>query len=344
MLLHFHQHNAFEGRNKTASKQIARDQVAVDFFRNIFGGGRFRGYIGDISFSELSRAIIDAGTHVKNKEQSATTIDENPHVACGAPEVEESLSGSGCNHHAIVSASGGSDEKIQTAEDARVMVLAETLMERMPLDLGGLIDEEKIKMYHEAEELRSTSFGLKLLYVISTSYHRSSEGGGNGKHGHTHSQKVSNIRSLIQDVRTLEAKLDAVKDEDERRALEEDISGKILLACWRGVRSEVKKVLSRVADYIVTDARVGRDGRKQRLKLLRDVGDVFKHATNDSHGESRDCHLRRIVVDAEDNISKYELLLASRATPRIIPRRQRDILSTEDPPELTMTGKMGTQR
>ncbi|KAI6134391.1 hypothetical protein EV401DRAFT_1354440 [Pisolithus croceorrhizus] len=210
------------------------------------------------------------------------------------------------------------------------MVLAETLMERMPLDLGGLIDEEKIKMYHEAEELRSTSFGLKLLYVISTSYHRSSEGGGNGKHGHTHSQKVSNIRSLIQDVRTLEAKLDAVKDEDERRALEEDISG--------------KKVLSRVADYIVTDARVGRDGRKQRLKLLRDVGDVFKHATNDSHGESRDCHLRRIVVDAEDNISKYELLLASRATPRIIPRRQRDILSTEDPPELTMTGKMGTQR
>ncbi|KAI6107119.1 hypothetical protein EDD16DRAFT_1624121 [Pisolithus croceorrhizus] len=226
------------------------------------------------------------------------TRDENPQVACEVAMVEERLSDSERNHHATVSTSEGSDDEIHAVDDARVVALAGKLMKRMPVENGGLIDqklwsEEKVKMYHEAEELRSTSFGLQLLYVISTSYHRSSEGGVNGKHGHIHAQKVGIIRSLIQDVRTLEAKLDTVEDEDEKRALEEDIAGKILLACWRGVRSEIEKVLSRVANHVVTDATVGRDGRKQRLKLLRDVGDVFKHATNDGHGESRGCHLRR---------------------------------------------------
>lgn len=241
-----------------------------------------------------------------------------------------------------MSAPQDSDEKIQEAEITRVVAVAETLMKRMPLDHGGPIDqnlwgEEKIKMYHEAEELKSTSFGLQLLHVISTSYHRSSEGSVNGKHDCIQPQNIGIIRSLIQDVRTLEAKLNTAEDEDEKRALEEDIAGKILLVCWRGVRSEIERILSRVANHIVTDARVVRDDRKQRFKLLREVGDVFKHATNDDCGESRGCHLRRIVIDAEENISKYELLLASRTAPRIIPRRQRDAPSTED------TGKIGTQ-
>ncbi|KIK15027.1 hypothetical protein PISMIDRAFT_337501 [Pisolithus microcarpus 441] len=146
-------------------------------------------------------------------------------------------------------------------------------MKRMPVTSGGLIDqklwdEEKIKVYHEAEELRSTSFGLQLLYVISTSYHRSSEGSVNGP---TRALKISIIRSLIQDVGTLEEKLATVEDEDEKRALEEDIAGKILLACWRGVRSEIEKILSKVANHIITDARVGQDGRKQRFKVSKNA-------------------------------------------------------------------------
>ncbi|KIN93713.1 hypothetical protein M404DRAFT_1008773 [Pisolithus tinctorius Marx 270] len=81
-----------------------------------------------------------------------------------------------------------------------------------------------------------------------------------------------------------------VENEDEKRALEEDIAGEILPACWRGVRSEIEQILARVANHIVTDARVEWDGQKQRSKLLREVGDVFKHAANDCHGESRGLH------------------------------------------------------
>lgn len=326
MLSQFYQQDMVEGDNPAAIKQTKRGHDAVMFFRNIFGGGRFRGYIGDISFSKLSRAIDDSGSHAKNKEQSTMSVNQNFHVTCEAAKVEDYEPESACSSHETLSTSSDSNEKSETAEDARVVALAETLMKRMPTEDGGLIDQklwsaEKIKMYHEAEELRSTNFGLQLLHVISTSYHRSSEGSVHSKHSHTHAQKVgSSIRSLIQDVRILEDKLDNVEDEDEKRALEEDIAGKILLACWRGVRSEIEQILYRVANHIVTDARVERDGRKQRSKLLREVGDVFKHATNDGHGESRGCHLRRIVVDAEENTSKYELLLTSRAAPRTMQR------------------------
>ncbi|KAI6013244.1 hypothetical protein EDC04DRAFT_719427 [Pisolithus marmoratus] len=130
-----------------------------------------------------------------------------------------------------------------------------------------------------------------------------------------------------------------VEDEDEKRALEEDIAGKILLACWRGVRAEIERILASVANHIATDATVGRVGRKQRSKLLREVGDVFKHATNDDHGESRGCHLRRVVIDAEEKISKYELLLASRNAPRTMQGRQT---SADELPGV-VTGEIGTQ-
>ncbi|KAI6013246.1 hypothetical protein EDC04DRAFT_719515 [Pisolithus marmoratus] len=155
----------------------------------------------------------------------------------------------------------------------------------------------------------------------------------NGKHGHAHAQRVgNNIRSLIREATILEDQLDMVEDDDEKRALEEDVTGKILLACWRGVCSEIEPILTKVAHLIVTDTRVGRDGRKQRIRLLRDVGDAFKHATNDGHGESRGCHLRRIVVDAEENVSKYKLLLASRVAPHTKHREQSSASSVEDLP------------
>ncbi|KAI6030060.1 hypothetical protein EDC04DRAFT_118033 [Pisolithus marmoratus] len=234
------------------------------------------------------------------------STDVNPHVVCEATNAEKRQADSVRNHHTTASASEVSDETMETAEDARVVALAEALKKRMPVEDCGFINQklwcaEKIEMYHQAEELRSTTFGLQLLHVISTSYYRSSElvyrffpvlldnlltqGEREWQVWPCLHPKswVNSIRSLIQDVRALEDKLGMVEDEDEKRALEEDIAGKILLACWRGVRSEIERILASVANHIATDATVGRVGRKQRSKLLREVGDVFKHATNDDH-------------------------------------------------------------
>ncbi|KAL4073149.1 hypothetical protein V8B97DRAFT_186804 [Scleroderma yunnanense] len=64
------------------------------------------------------------------------------------------------------------------------------------------------------------------------------------------------IRSNVQTVWELDKALSSLNDDDERRALEEDITGMILLTCWRGVRSEVEKALRKVVDLVVNDLAV----------------------------------------------------------------------------------------
>lgn len=49
----------------------------------------------------------------------------------------------------------------------------------------------------------------------------------------------------------LREKLLPARSDSERRALEEDITGKILLACWCGVRLEIEQVLEKVVNRFV---------------------------------------------------------------------------------------------
>ncbi|KIO03644.1 hypothetical protein M404DRAFT_1001125 [Pisolithus tinctorius Marx 270] len=59
-----------------------------------------------------------------------------------------------------------------------------------------------------------------------------------------------NAPSTVQEVEALQAKLIETEDEDEQRALEEDVTGKILWLCWCGIRAEVDELLSKVVHYI----------------------------------------------------------------------------------------------
>ncbi|KAI6118528.1 hypothetical protein EDD16DRAFT_986351 [Pisolithus croceorrhizus] len=57
-------------------------------------------------------------------------------------------------------------------------------------------------------------------------------------------------RSMVQDIKTLQVKFDTTKDEDEQRALEEDVTGKVLWFFWCGICAEVDELLPKVVDYI----------------------------------------------------------------------------------------------
>ncbi|KAI6158982.1 hypothetical protein EDD17DRAFT_1616590, partial [Pisolithus thermaeus] len=59
-----------------------------------------------------------------------------------------------------------------------------------------------------------------------------------------------NIPSMVQDIMALRAKLDATKDEDEQRTLEEDATGKILWLFLCGICAEVDELLPKVVGYI----------------------------------------------------------------------------------------------
>ncbi|KAI6102355.1 hypothetical protein EV401DRAFT_2024439, partial [Pisolithus croceorrhizus] len=56
--------------------------------------------------------------------------------------------------------------------------------------------------------------------------------------------------STVQQIEALQVKLDTTEDEDEQRALEEDVTGKILWLCWCGICAEVDELLPKVVDYL----------------------------------------------------------------------------------------------
>jgi hypothetical protein len=55
--------------------------------------------------------------------------------------------------------------------------------------------------------------------------------------------------------------------EEELRALESDVTGKILLASWRGTRMEVTQVLHRVCENILKESDVSETVLINRAKV-----------------------------------------------------------------------------
>ena len=64
----------------------------------------------------------------------------------------------------------------------------------------------------------------------------------------------------------LQARGDAA--EEELRALEMDVTGKIMLASWRGARLEVTQVLREVVDNVLKEKSAPDDVLANRAKVL----------------------------------------------------------------------------
>ncbi|KAI5986975.1 hypothetical protein F5J12DRAFT_574420 [Pisolithus orientalis] len=111
------------------------------------------------------------------------------------------------------------------------------------------------------------------------------------------------IPSVIEEIEALQAKLDATADGDEKRALEEDVTGKILWLCWCGICAEVDQLLPKVVDYI------RREGNMNGLREIFMI--IFPMKLIDS--DDNQTHLRRVMLDAGVGTSKHRLWLAAQA-------------------------------
>ncbi|KAI6145886.1 hypothetical protein BKA82DRAFT_1003956 [Pisolithus tinctorius] len=107
---------------------------------------------------------------------------------------------------------------------------------------------------------------------------------------------------MIQEVEALQAKLNATEDQDEERALQEDVTGKILWLCWCGICIEVEELLPQIMDYIWREGDI-----KQGLWK---ISSIVPSLTNPGDDQA---HLQRIMYDAGAGTSKHRLLLAARA-------------------------------
>ncbi|KAI5992791.1 hypothetical protein EDD15DRAFT_976979 [Pisolithus albus] len=95
---------------------------------------------------------------------------------------------------------------------------------------------------------------------------------------------MARVYSMIQEIVALQAQLEATEDNDEQRALEEDLTGRILWFYWYMLDEYDYRDLYRTAEIIKKTSHVG------------PADDI--------------AHLRRIMFDAGAGISKHKLWLA----------------------------------
>ncbi|EGN96674.1 hypothetical protein SERLA73DRAFT_184800 [Serpula lacrymans var. lacrymans S7.3] len=189
------------------------------------------------------------------------------------------------------------------------------------------------KMKREADDLKLESFGVELLHTIGTVYmmkassflkskkflglagfwSRLKEKGSVAKDAWGVIGSALSVQSLMQEMEKLQAKGEL--GEDEMRALEQDVTGKIMLASWRGTRFEVVQVLREVVDNVLKDKKASDLVLYNRAKGLLITGAIFKSTVPDESDEERR-ELERMVAEAAAGKSKHQQLRTAAAKTR----------------------------
>lgn len=180
--------------------------------------------------------------------------------------------------------------------------------------LGGRSLDETRKTQHEVKAVSQT-LGIGLLEYIRASFLNASEDNQQTSQvRHTHYDTVD-VCSTVQEIVALQTKLVATQDDDEQRALEEDITGKILWFYWCGISSEVIQLLPKVVDHIWRRPHFMSSPPASSYDPRRCFREIAEIIQNTPHTDRPDyiAHLQRIMNDAGAGVSRHELWLAARA-------------------------------
>jgi len=222
------------------------------------------------------------------------------------------------------------EAKRAEAMEARIKMLSEKLKARIepfveakrPGEKGDLDTEAfERRMRAEAEELKFESFGLELLHTIGDIYaikatsslksrkflgipgffSRMKERGSLIKEGFGVLSSALSVQATMEEMERMAEKGEI--PEEDLAMLEKDMTGKILLASWRGTRFEVLQVLREVCDRVLKEKGVSDQVLLNRAKALFYLGAIFKSTKADESDEERR-ELERLVAEAAQSKSK----------------------------------------
>ena len=187
------------------------------------------------------------------------------------------------------------------------------------------------RMREEAEDLKLESFGIELLHTIGNIYlaksttwvksqrhhflgvpgffSRLKEKGSMVKETWGLMGSAMSVLVSMEDIARRQEKGDV--DEEEMRKLEQDMSSKMLLATWRGTRSEVNGVLRRVCDNVLTEKGVDNKTLLNRARALAFLGAIYKSVQPEEGDEERR-ELERLVAEAAGKGKKKKAAKAAR--------------------------------
>lgn len=237
------------------------------------------------------------------------------------------------------------------AMEERVKTLSQKMIERLrpfveAKNPGGEGDSETTafteKMKREVEDLKLESFGIELLHTIGNVYimkatsfmksrkflgipgffSRLKEKGTFAKDVWGVIGSALSVRDLMMEMEKAQAKGEL--NEEDLRALEMDVTGKIMLASWRGARLEVIQVLREVVDNVLKEPGQSEQVLINRAKALLITGAIFKAAVPDESDLERR-ELERMVHEAAQPKAKQ-------ATMRHMKAKREEMLKHQQTP------------
>ncbi|KAG2132806.1 X-domain of DnaJ-containing-domain-containing protein [Suillus clintonianus] len=374
--------------DKNGKSMVDKESTELDdaagFFANVFGGERFRDYIGEIS---LMKEMTSVAQTVMTDEERAelekegivppqAAVSHEPHVPAPGPSTPGPADNASKRQSVLGSptpSNGGKegkekdkkrskltpeqkkklqdlDDERKRSMDERVKTLTTKLIERLRpfVDAKAPGDKDdpetkafEVRMKLEADDLKLESFGVELLHTIGTVYmmkatsyfkskkflgiagfwSRMKEKGSVAKDAWGVIGSAFSVQSLMSEMERLQKKGEL--DEEVLRALEEDVTGKIMLASWRGTRFEVIQVLREVVDNVLKDKEASDQVLFYRAKGLMIMGHIFKSTVPDESDEVRR-ELERMVAEAAEGKSKHHHLRGKarregNTTPEMLP-------------------------
>lgn len=243
------------------------------------------------------------------------------------------------------------------AMEERIETLTQKLIDKLrPLveakNPGDRTDPETLafetRIRREADDLKLESFGVELLHAIGTVYmmkassfmksrkflgipgfwSRLKEKGSLAKDAWGVIGSALGVQAMMQEMEKMQAKGEL--GEEELRAMEMDVTGRIMLASWRGTRFEVVQVLREVCDQILKNHSATDAVLFNRAKGLLIIGAIFKSTVPDESDEERR-ELERMVAEAAAGKSKTHQLQAEARAAAKAKHAAPQKLATETP-------------
>ncbi|KAF3938853.1 hypothetical protein ABW19_dt0207538 [Dactylella cylindrospora] len=207
--------------------------------------------------------------------------------------------------------------------EKRVVTLTKNLVDKMSVWTEterdqDLTDSFEKKIRYEVENLKMESFGIEILHSIGQTYTMKAN-------SYLKSQKFLGIQGFFSRMKdrttvvketwnTISSAIDAQVEmenmakmeeaggedwTDEKKAdYERKVTGKILMAAWRGSRFEIQGVLRDVCDRVLYDKSVSQEKRIQRAHALMMIGKIFLEAQRDPDDEAGEGVFETLVAEA----------------------------------------------
>ncbi|KAI5984919.1 hypothetical protein F5J12DRAFT_62920 [Pisolithus orientalis] len=292
--MNMHQPIGIKPHHKSANKQ--KKDGASRFFSDMFGLKHLRNYIGEIMFFRSLPMVTKS-------KVSADTMEED-RLPARPPKLS-------CTNWVMTRTLFKGSSQSNATQDQCLESVLPLLRRRCQIlcakdDAPHRYANEKPKLEHELKSIRQTLSALLLEDIRITFYDAYCEHqpftGATTVHVLNAVCRQLDIPSTVEEIEVLQMKLDMTFDDDEQRALEEDITGKILWLCWCGICAEVDQLLPKIVDHI---------RREGYMMGLSEISNIIYCAEIEPDDDQ--VHLQRIMLDAGAGTSKHQLWLAARA-------------------------------